>query len=112
LVFYTYRRKTCEIHTPAWLHAKLAWREIERASTPTSKSPNWDVDSRKRSQSLMHAQKKNFNEEVDIPKAGMLTQGAHLALNCHSAQKKNSEPAAAMMADNEGKNIAMAASVA
>jgi len=40
-----------------------------------------------------------------------MTQGSHFSLNFHSAQKKRREPDAAMMAENEGKNIAMAPSV-
>jgi len=57
------------------------------------------------------ARKKSLDNEVDTPQAGMLTLGGNLALNFHCAQKTSREPAAAMMADNEGRNIPMAASV-
>jgi len=57
------------------------------------------------------SKRERLNNEVDIPKTGTMTQGSHLSLNFRCAQKKSREPAAAMMADNEGKNIAMAPSV-
>ena len=102
---------------PAWPQSKFA-----RGSTPqkierrrkvasTNEAEEWD-----RIQKMDQRLKETAT--LDIPKTGTgcrkmgtFKKGHNSSLNFHSAQKKSREPAAAMMADNEGKNIAMAPSV-